>query len=231
MDYSLYIQRPIMAHQNEDGTYTALIFGGQEYYEQTIPQSVFERAYQPYDGSPAQIDVTTDDGTTFKQPSDADVTQANIQAATTSLNNVALMSARTALVGGDITSIKTNYENALKNISDDIACKICSYFPLWIPLAHSYKKGDRVNYNGTLYKVLQDHISQVLWTPDKSPSLFAKVLTSEDGTPKEWEQPDSTNAYMKGDKVTYQGKIYESTIDNNVWSPVAYPQGWKEVTE
>lgn len=48
MDYSLYIQRPIMAHKNDDGTYTALIFGGQEYYEQTIPKTTFERAYESY---------------------------------------------------------------------------------------------------------------------------------------------------------------------------------------
>ena len=48
MDYSLYIQRPIMAHKNEDGTYTALIFGGIEYYQQVIPQSNFERAYESY---------------------------------------------------------------------------------------------------------------------------------------------------------------------------------------
>lgn len=29
--------------------------------------------------------------------------------------------------------------------------------------------------------------------------------------------------------VTYNGQIYESTIDNNVWSPDTYPQGWEVV--
>lgn len=43
--------------------------------------------------------------------------------------------------------------------------------------------------------------------------------------------PDASNTYSKGDKVTYKGKTYESTIDNNSWSPEAYPQGWKEITE
>lgn len=32
-----------------------------------------------------------------------------------------------------------------------------------------------------------------------------------------------------GDRVTYNGQIYESTIDNNVWSPDTYPQGWEVV--
>lgn len=35
---------------------------------------------------------------------------------------------------------------------------------------------------------------------------------------------------MKGDIVMFEGKKYESIIDNNVWSPTAYPAGWKEVT-
>ena len=29
--------------------------------------------------------------------------------------------------------------------------------------------------------------------------------------------------------MTYNGQIYESTIDNNVWSPDTYPQGWEVV--
>lgn len=39
----------------------------------------------------------------------------------------------------------------------------------------------------------------------------------------------STSPYMTGDCCTENGKTYRSTIDNNVWSPSAYPQGWEEV--
>jgi len=46
----------------------------------------------------------------------------------------------------------------------------------------------------------------------------------------EWEQPDSTNAYQIGDKVMYEGVIYESVIANNIWSPAAYPAGWRVVS-
>ncbi len=34
---------------------------------------------------------------------------------------------------------------------------------------------------------------------------------------------------MINDLVIFKGKTYESTIDNNVWSPTAYPAGWKEL--
>ena len=92
-----------------------------------------------------------------------------------------------------------------------------------------YAVGDRVRYDSVLYKCLQAHTAQTTWTPTDAPSLWAKVLIPDPEVIPEWEQPDSTNPYMKGDKVTYKGKTYESLIDNNVWSPEAYPQGWKEV--
>ena len=90
--------------------------------------------------------------------------------------------------------------------------------------------GEYINYNGVLYKVLQQHTVQEQWTPVAAPSLFAKVLVDPTGeTVLDWEQPDSTNAYMVGDKVKFEGHIYVSVIDNNVWSPTAYPAGWKLV--
>ena len=40
----------------------------------------------------------------------------------------------------------------------------------------------------------------------------------------------STSPYMTGDCCTENDIVYRSTIDNNVWAPSAYPQGW-EVAE
>lgn len=90
--------------------------------------------------------------------------------------------------------------------------------------------GEYVNHNEVLYKVLQQHTVQDNWAPDVSPSLFAKVLVDPTGeTILDWEQPDSTNPYMKGDKVKHNGVIYESEVDNNVWEPGVY--GWVIVEE
>ena len=127
--------------------------------------------------------------------------------------------------------MQAEYQTALAAVPDAAALKMTDYFPAWDSASHDYKTGDRVTYNDTLYKVLQAHTSQTTWTPTDAPSLFAKVLTSTTGEPLPWEQPDSTNPYMIGDRVMYNGKVYESTIDNNVWAPAAYPQGWKEVTK
>ena len=39
------------------------------------------------------------------------------------------------------------------------------------------------------------------------------------------------DSYKIGDKVTYNGKKYICKLDNCVWSPDTYPQGWEEVVE
>lgn len=121
---------------------------------------------------------------------------------------------------------------ALSEMLDDTeAAEAVELFPSW-KSNKEYKQGDRVRYNGILYKVLQEHTSQDSWTPETAVSLFAKILIPDTGVIPVWEQPDSTNPYMTGDKVhfpTENDPVYESTIDNNVWSPSAYPQGWKEV--
>ena len=52
------------------------------------------------------------------------------------------------------------------------------------------------------------------------------ITEQEEDTIPEWTQPDSTNPYMMGDMVTFNDSVYKSLIDNNIWSPIDYPQGW-----
>lgn len=48
----------------------------------------------------------------------------------------------------------------------------------------------------------------------------------------EFVQPAGAyDSYQTGDKVTYNGKKYTCIMDNCVWSPDTYPQGWEEVIE
>lgn len=121
-----------------------------------------------------------------------------------------------------------------RQITDDAeALEVQMLYKEWTKqIGKPLAAGEYINYEGVLYKVLTNHTVQEAWTPTAAPSLFAKVLIDPTGeTILDWEQPDSTNPYMKGDKVKFEGKIYQSLIDNNVWSPTAYPQGWEEITE
>lgn len=110
--------------------------------------------------------------------------------------------------------------------ADEQAIDAVAVYPTWRE-GVAYVAGERVRYNEILYKVLQDHTSQTTWTPESAPSLFAKVLISDTETIPEWTQPDSTNPYQTGDKVTHNGATWISTIDNNVWEPGVY--GWTKV--
>jgi len=97
-------------------------------------------------------------------------------------------------------------------------------YPMWTQdfIFGAEDIGTYCQYGDLLYKVLQAHNAQVDWTPDVSVSLFVHVAPP--GTIPEWIQPESTNPFMLGDKVTYNGQTWESTIDNNVWAPGVY--GW-----
>ena len=117
----------------------------------------------------------------------------------------------------------------LRNLAtDEMSLQVPKLYPTWKENV-DYVPDDRILYNDILYKVITAHTSQADWTPDVSASLFTKVLIPDENVIPEWEQPDSTNPYMAGDKVTYNGKIYMSIIDNNIWSPEAYPAGWSEM--
>ena len=119
-----------------------------------------------------------------------------------------------------------------ETLSDAQALQVPMLFDDFDGNGVAYEVGKRVLYNDILYKVIQAHTSQADWTPVAAPSLFAKVINETvDGSIPEFEQPGSTNPYMKGDRVLFNGKVYESLIDNNVYSPEAYPAGWKEITE
>lgn len=166
----------------------------------------------------------------LSEPTQAEKNQAQANTTKIKLENLAVTAMMAQLAGNDITAQKTEYQSNIATLSDDVALLIPEVYPLWSGNGVEYKKDMRVTYNSVLYKVLQDHTSQETWTPTDAPSLFAKVLTSTETIP-DWEQPTAENAYMTGDKVRYNGKVYESLIDNNVWSPEAYPQGWQEVTE
>ena len=119
-------------------------------------------------------------------------------------------------------------EKAALSLDDEDALEAVQLFPRWDDSAE-YKVGDKVRLQNVLYRCLQDHIAQPTWSPIAAPSLWAKVLIPDPEVIPEWEQPDSTNAYQIGDKVTFEDKIYESVVANNIWSPAAYPAGWKEI--
>jgi hypothetical protein len=116
-------------------------------------------------------------------------------------------------------------EEAVQSLKDDMALQSVKLHPMWAS-GVTYAVGFKARYNDTLYKCLTAHTAIDGWEPDVAPSLWAKVLIPDDGTIPAWEQPESTNGYMTGDKVRHNDKVWVSEVDNNVWEPGVY--GWAE---
>ncbi|HHX11116.1 MAG TPA: sugar-binding protein, partial [Firmicutes bacterium] len=88
------------------------------------------------------------------------------------------------------------------------------------------KEDEIFKYENKLYKVIQEHTSQEDWIPSELPALYLNMMP-ENVIP-EWVQPAmAEDAYSIGDKVIFEGEVYESIIGGNTWSPTDYPQGWK----
>lgn len=121
--------------------------------------------------------------------------------------------------------------NADENAEDMMA--VSSVFPAYV-VGKPYKTKDVFRYgensvgDAQLYQVLQDHTSSAEWTPDTATSLYKAIGVTSGGYP-EWVQPlGASDAYNTGDIVSYNGTLYKSVIDGNVWAPDAYPAGWAE---
>lgn len=114
-------------------------------------------------------------------------------------------------------------EKASISLTDDDALEAVELFPSWTTT--TYSVGDRIRYNGKLYRCEQAHTAQADWTPDITQALWTEVAPS--GTIPEWRQPTGAqDAYMMGDKVRWMDKIWISDIDYNTWMPSVY--GWSE---
>jgi len=122
--------------------------------------------------------------------------------------------------------MKPFLQKGAQTLDDAEALEIKGIYPEW-SASGVYAADAKVLYENVLYKCIQAHTAQEAWNPVDAASLWAKVLIPDEDVIPAWEQPESTNPYMKDDKVTHNGKTWVSDVDNNVWEPGVY--GWSEV--
>lgn len=123
-----------------------------------------------------------------------------------------------------------------QTLTDDAAMEIATVYPAW-KAGTAYTVDTIISYgvneveDPQLFRCVQAHTSQSDWTPDVAVSLWSAIGVAGDGVPV-WSQPTGAHdAYNIGDRVHYPGEndhVYESLIDGNIWSPEAYPAGWKK---
>lgn len=118
----------------------------------------------------------------------------------------------------------------------------------------TYATGECCTAAGHVWRSKQDGVN---WSPETNPEFWDDLGTIEEVMSQDWdvdepepEQPEeggessddddpykdvpdfvqptgAHDAYNVGDRVKYNGHVYESTMAGNTYSPDAYPQGWK----
>lgn len=108
-------------------------------------------------------------------------------------------------------------------VDDATALRMVAYYPAWTA-GTAYAAGDRLVYNGDLYKVLQSHTSQGTWPPGAgTESLYTRIDEQHDGT-KYDPIPYSGNMALEAGKYYIQsGKTYLCNRDtgNPVYNALA----------
>ena len=176
-------------------------------------------------------------------PTGKDAMQASIDSASESMTervsaventaNVALSTAEAASASANpqiVTFATMALASMAPTMTDDQAVEVSTLWPKWRAESVAYAVDQIVRWNSHLWRCVQAHTSQESWTPDAAPSLWSQIDIAGDGV-EVWTQPTGAhNCYNTGDRVHYptaSDPIYVSTIDGNVWSPDAYPQGWQ----
>jgi hypothetical protein len=117
-----------------------------------------------------------------------------------------------------------------ETLDDDTVAALAPLYDPWLPWI-SVVAGELRSWDGTVVECIQPHTTQPDWTPDVTPALWKVHRTTTGDTPDEWVQPTcDQDVYHTGDLVAFEGSVYESLIDNNVWSPADYPAGWRRVS-
>lgn len=126
--------------------------------------------------------------------------------------------------------LRAMIEKASVSLPNEDALEAVELFPAWA-VDTAYAADQRVRHGGKLYRCVQAHTAQDGWEPPNVPALWTEV--AKPGEIPVWRQPTGAqDAYNKGDRVHYpdaDGPVYESLMDANVYSPEAYPAGWRLV--
>ena len=123
--------------------------------------------------------------------------------------------------------IRPLIEQAAESLTDNEALRAIHLFQKW-QAGRSYSAGTRVKYNNKLYRCTRAHTSRDAWNPEDNKIMWEEVVHTEEPEPTIPEWDSNHGAYSKNDKVIYEGSTWESTINNNIWTPGIY--GWNRIS-
>ena len=134
------------------------------------------------------------------------------------------------LTKADAIAFRKQIEAAALNLDDKGASMSADFYSDMSYSGNLIPAGKRINHNGKLYKAAADLWDREENNPDNAPSLWEKINYHE-GVRVIPEVITVTTAFAKDELGFWEadGKTYKSLLNANVYTPVAYPQGWEEI--
>ena len=125
-------------------------------------------------------------------------------------------------------TIRGFIETAAEGLDDATASQAPVLFPSLKEDGSLVSVGTRINWKGVVMRAAVDLWDREENNPDNAPSLW-EDLAYIDGIRIIPDVITAGTAFSKGEQGWWNGALYESKADNNVWTPDAYPAYWEEV--
>lgn len=127
-------------------------------------------------------------------------------------------------------TIRGFIETAADGLDDAAASQMALLFPGLKEDGSLVSAGTRINWQGVIKRAAVDLWDTEANNPDNAPALW-EDLAYIDGIRIIPDVITAGTAFSKGEQGWWNGALYESQADNNVWTPDAYPAYWTEVTK
>lgn len=119
-------------------------------------------------------------------------------------------------------------EKAAISLDDKTASTAATLFTRLKQNGELVMAGTRINWNGTVKKAAVDLWDTAENNPDNAPTLWAD-LDYKDGYRIIPETITVTTAFAKDELGWWDGALYRSLMNANVYTPKQYPDGWEKV--
>ena len=119
-------------------------------------------------------------------------------------------------------------EQAVASLDDKTASEAPTLFPRLKQDGSLVRTGTRICHNGEIKKAAVDLWDTADNSPDNAPTLW-ETLDYKDGYRIIPETITVTTAFAKGERGWWNGKLYESKVGSNVYTPEQYADNWMEV--
>ena len=125
-------------------------------------------------------------------------------------------------------TIRGYIETAAEGLDDATASQAPTLFPSLKEDGSLVRTGTRINWKGVVMRAAVDLWDTAENNPDNAPELWEDILYVN-GIRVIPEVITAGTAFSKGEQGWWNGALYESQADNNIWTPDAYPAYWEEV--